>query len=61
MEKKYEITSESKTFRHPITDKDVIVYRIKALKEFSTSYKTVKIGDLGGWIEKESNLSHEGK
>ena len=31
-------------------------YRIKALKDFSD----VKKGDLGGLIEKESNLSHNG-
>ena len=33
-----------------------ILYRIKALKDFSN----VKAGDLGGYIEKEENLSHEG-
>ena len=32
------------------------LYRIQALKDFGR----VKAGDLGGWIEKESNLSQEG-
>ena len=35
---------------------NVIVYRIEALKDFSD----VKKGDLGGWVEKETNLSQEG-
>ena len=35
---------------------NVIVYRIEALKNFSD----VKKGDLGGWVEKETNLSQEG-
>lgn len=48
--KKYELTS------------DVIevggrkLFRIKALRDFAN----VKAGDLGGYIEKEENLSHEG-
>lgn len=33
-----------------------ILYRIEALK----SFKDVKIGDLGGYIESEDNLSHMG-
>lgn len=32
------------------------VYRIEALKDFSD----VKKGDIGGYVENESNLSHEG-
>ena len=32
------------------------LYRIKALKDFGD----VKAGDLGGYIEKEDNLSHDG-
>src|SRR5690606_27028390 len=34
----------------------VTLYRIQSLSNFSD----VKSGDKGGWIEKESNLSHEG-
>ncbi len=32
------------------------LYRIRALKSFGD----VQEGDIGGWIEKESNLSHQG-
>lgn len=48
--KKYELTTECKEF---LGRK---LYRIKAL----TSFSDVKEGDLGGWIEKEENLSQEG-
>lgn len=48
--KKYELTTECKEF---LGRK---LYRIKALTFFSD----VKEGDLGGWIEKEENLSQEG-
>ena len=50
MEKKYILTSETIEFNKHI------LHRIKALKDFGD----VKKGDLGGWLEKESNLSHEG-
>ena len=48
--KKYELTTECKEF---LGRK---LYRIKALIDFGS----VKEGDLGGWIEKEENLSQEG-
>ena len=48
---KYELTSETKI----VFGKTL--YRIKALIDFST----VKAGDLGGFIEKEANLSQAGK
>lgn len=48
--KKYELTTECKEF---LGRK---LYRIKAL----TSFSDVKEGDLGGWIEKEENLSQKG-
>ena len=47
--KKYKITSEA----HP---ENPSLHRIVALKDFSD----VKKGDLGGYIEKEGNLSQEG-
>lgn len=50
MSKKYELTSETKEFSLKT------LYRIKALRDFWN----VKTGDLGGFIEKESNLSHDG-
>ena len=45
--KKYELTDSAIEFN------GFTLYRIKALKDFSN----VKAGDLGGWIEKENNLS----
>ena len=50
MNKKYELTNETKEWY------DITLYRIKALKDFND----VKAGDLGGFIEKEDNLSHDG-
>ena len=55
MNKKYELTD--KTFEvQRDNDEPVTLYRIKALRDFGR----VKAGDIGGWIEKEDNLSHEG-
>ena len=48
--KKYELNSET------IEIDGTILHQIKALKDFSD----VKAGDLGGWIEKEQNLSQIG-
>lgn len=47
---KYVLTDET------ITIKGRTLYRIKALKDFGE----VKAGDLGGFIEREENLSQEG-
>ncbi|WP_375630582.1 MULTISPECIES: hypothetical protein [unclassified Bartonella] len=49
-EKKYELTDET------IEVDDHTLYRIRALRDFGD----VKKGDLGGWVESEDNLSHEG-
>ena len=50
-DKKYELTDET-------TEIDGhTLHRIKALRDFGK----VKKGDLGGFIEKEENLSHEGE
>ena len=48
--KKYELTAESKEYGGRK------LFRIKAL----VSFGNVKKGELGGWIEKEQNLSHSG-
>ncbi len=48
--KKYELTNECITF----TGRKL--YRIKALVDFGD----VNAGDLGGFVEKEDNLSHDG-
>ena len=50
---KYKFTGETKTIYLPFGT--VTLHRIKAVVEFGL----VKVGDLGGWIEKEENLSHE--
>jgi len=47
---KYELTTNKTTLY------DRTVYQIKALKDFGD----VKKGDLGGYIEKEANLSQQG-
>lgn len=49
MERKYELTNETIFFN------GLTLYRIRAIKDFSD----VKAGDLGGWIEKEVNLSQD--
>ncbi|WP_375656314.1 hypothetical protein, partial [Bartonella sp. MR63HLJHH] len=50
MQKKFALTNETRVFgKH-------VLYRIKALKDFAD----IKAGTLGGFIEKEDNLSHEG-
>jgi len=49
--KKYELVTEDYTTINGRT-----LYRIKALKSFGN----VSLGDLGGYIEKEANLSHDG-
>ena len=51
MDKKYDLLRDDtlKVF-------GIKLYRIRALKSFGD----VKKGDLGGYIESESNLSHEG-
>ena len=52
MEKKYELTAECKI------EAGVKLFRIRALKEIARFL--VKIGDLGGWIEKDDNLNQSG-
>ena len=48
-QKKYKLTSNTKTFL------DKKLFQIQAL----TSFGNVSAGDLGGFIEKEDNLSHK--
>ena len=48
--KKYEFTGETKTWLGGT------LHRIKAV----ISFGSVQAGELGGWIEKESNLDHVG-
>ena len=52
MNNKYELTDETKNFC------GITLHRIRALRDIPSV--KVKSGDLGGWIEKESNLSQDG-
>lgn len=49
--KKYELLKDD-----TIVFNGILLYRIKALKDFGL----VRNGEIGGYIEKEENLSHEG-
>nr|DAS66495.1 MAG TPA: Putative transferase, nesg, ydcK, Structural Genomics.38A [Bacteriophage sp.] len=51
MDKKYKILKDQ-----AITMDGSTIYRIKALKNFGD----VEAGDMGGFVEKEENLSHDG-
>ena len=51
-----ETTNKYKLSNIAIEFNGITLHRIKALKDFSD----VKAGDLGGWIEKEENLSQMG-
>lgn len=55
------ITERETNIKYELTDEIIelggrTLYRIKALKDFGD----VKAGDLGGYVESEDNLSHEG-
>ena len=56
MEKKYEILENDYTYVTDNDGNDIELHRIRSLKGFGT----VKAGDIGGYIEHEDNLSHEG-
>lgn len=54
--KKFELTESKKNW------KGVSLYQIKACINFTTNTGIeISEGELGGWIEKEENLSQEGK
>ena len=54
--KKFEFTGETKT-----TIGGIVLHRIKALVRIDLGYSTIiEVGDLGGWLEKEDNLSYLG-
>ena len=52
--KKYEFTGETKQIN--TINRTVTLHRIKA----SVTFGNIKSGDIGGWIEKKENLSHDG-
>jgi len=54
-EKKYELTDET------IEIGDSVLHRIRAVRDFTLKDGTkIKKGELGGWVEEERNLSHDG-
>lgn len=56
---KYAFTGEYKTIAHPRwAGREVTLYRIQALRDIPEH--NVHAGDIGGWIESESNLSQFG-
>ena len=67
MEKKYELIKDDTLSWNSLEGEPITLYRIRALKDFSCPTKEdslfdnyINKGDLGGYIEKEENLSHEG-
>lgn len=54
MKKKYKLTDE--TIFIVRNGAEITLHRIQALRDFGD----IKAGDLGGYIESEANLSHEG-
>ena len=56
---KYAFTGEYKTIPHPRwSGREVTLFRIQALRDIPEH--NVLAGDIGGWIESESNLSQFG-
>ena len=55
--KKYELIEDDTI---TINGGNIKLYRIKACRSFKSGDKTVNEGDLGGYIQCEDNLSHDG-
>ena len=62
--KKYKLAEDKEQLKLNVDGKSIIFYRIVALNTFSivTGTKPIVVnkGDIGGWIESEHNLSHDG-
>ena len=57
MNNKYELTDETRVLAD-----GTVLHRIRAVRDFTLSNgDEVLAGDLGGWVEKEANLSQTGK
>ena len=55
--KKYELTEDTKTLAD-----GTVLHRIRALRDFTLVDGTkVREGDLGGWVERDDNLSQDGE
>lgn len=68
---KFELVKENTKIAYNSNGEEITLYQIRALRDFTCPYKLnpdgeildqtlVKKGDLGGYVEKEENLSHEG-
>lgn len=68
---KFELVKENTKIAYNADAEEVTLYQIRALRDFTCPYKInpsgddlgttlIKKGQLGGWVEKEDNLSHEG-
>lgn len=71
MEKKFELVKDCSIVIRNSSGEAINLYAIRALKTFSCPIKlrgqggvianfTVEEGSIGGWVESEDNLSHEG-
>lgn len=68
---KFELVKKNTKTAYDLNNKEVTLYQIRALRDFNCPYKInpddeilgqtlIKKGELGGYVEKEENLSHEG-
>lgn len=70
MDKKFELVKENTRISYDINNKEITLYQIRALKDFTCPFKLspdtgildetfITKGTLGGWVQKEENLSQE--
>lgn len=68
---KFELVKKNTKIAYNSDGEEITLYQIRALRDFTCPFKLnpdgeildqtlVKKGDLGGYVEKEENLSHEG-
>lgn len=68
---KFELVKENTKIAYDSNGEEITLYQIRALRDFTCPFKLnpddeildqtlVKKGELGGYIQKEENLSHEG-
>lgn len=68
---KFELVKKNTKIAYNSNNEEITLYQIRALRDFTCPFKLspddeildqtlVKKGELGGYVEKEENLSHEG-
>lgn len=57
MVRNYIILKDNKKY---LPSEGVYLYQIQAIREFKTPYDTIKVGDIGGYIESYDNLDQSG-